>query len=132
MKIKLDFISNSSGTTFSMFGFYRNTGDILGREEFYYLTYIAASKRSLWFYCKDVIEDDPDDFLSDLFSAIEHITSLPLIYVRDEEGWYIGATPAGMEMDETRRQFETRICDGLSLFFGINIDDISYVCEHIE
>jgi len=97
MKIRHGFVSNSSSSSFCLFGTYQN-GDS---------TLVKTLRKLIIEKFKIEFEEDEDEYIDDFECCANEVTSLYTFC--DDDCYYIGLDYTSMKMDETRREFETRV-----------------------
>jgi hypothetical protein len=131
VKIKQDFITNSSSTSFTCWGFYKDVYKILEDE--------ALMKRLYEYYLKNTkneeimpFEDFKDtDYKYELLEIVSEWTKLEE-YSLGQEGDYfmIGSHPDKMKNDQTLEQFKNEIASALNkVGFELTEKDIGFINE---
>jgi len=123
MKIRTGFVSNSSSSSFCLFG--------VQLEWDKFVNYLKKNK----LIKKTAPEDENDDSdvyeEDDLFDTLESL-GYPYCEDYDNDVIYFGKSPEEMGEDETRGQFETRVQQELKEKFGKLIKGKPYwICETI-
>lgn len=123
LKIKLGFISNSSTTSFCIYGgmvekkvFDKTTRKLLGMKKEEYEDLLEEI--SYWEMWEDAVLGAklPSNEL-DVIEAGEYI--------------YVGVSLFDMELDETRREFQARAQAALDKFFGVGVVPGELICEEV-
>ena len=115
MKIRIDFVSNSSSSSFMLVGAYFNDEEI---KNAWLKLHPKDSKK----FNEDFEEYDEDYYTSDI--ADDLADELGLIYMRGIDNYFgehcIGLTYGKMDANETKAQFEKRIVDKLNTAFEVD------------
>ena len=111
MKIKADFVTNSSSTSVVMWGTELETKDFID-------AYRKLYELNEEFRAKSVFGDQDDDaFSEDMWEATQDIGSFTGLetYWNYESGYVlVGLSPFSMKDDETLQEFKQKVCDRLS------------------
>lgn len=114
MKIRTDFVSNSSSSSFMLIGAYFNDEEIKN-------AWIKLHPKDAEKYNEDSEKYDEDYCTGDI--AYDLAAELGLRYERGIDNYYgkhcIGLTYHKMDANETKTQFEKRIIDKLNTAFDI-------------
>lgn len=118
MKIRVDFVSNSSSSSFMMIGVWDDEDSL---KKFIEKTYPEWLKK---YPNGDISDCDVDELIEDNFGDLT---------VLHEIGDYttgicLGLQYSDMRKDETKREFEERIKKALSDFYKKPIDNVR-ICE---
>jgi len=132
MKIRIDFISNSSGTTFAMYG--KNFRDDIYDDEKLvnriWLILLSRCKNDIYF--DDLLKHDTYDIFSEAMEIIRDFIPF-LVFVQHGNGFWLGGDCENLGMNETRKEYEKRIYDILTgLGFPIDEEEVSYHLEHYQ
>ena len=132
MKTRLGFVSNSSTSSFMIYGYEMDSSDFY---EILYKNHTDLFKDQLEQLNKDHKEDEKftlEDALSsgeiyDIDEVLQE-NDIPL-HMIDGEGdtVYLGVDPSNMDMDETKRQFQARVEEQISKFMGKKVK-----CSYID
>ena len=126
MKIRTDYVSNSSSSSFMVIGEVFTWDDLVAIAKYNKLT-------SKYHPVKDGDEDDYNDWDSyDIISELED--KFPdLEFNRGIDSYYndycVGIGYCGMKPDETRKDFETRIAKQLTEMTGKEITKVSCLVD---
>lgn len=121
MKIKTDFITNSSSSSFVMIGMYLDPAEIPDQQLLaLFKKHVSAEKE----YTIDYIKNELDKYLPDYIS--EFIEDVELEYEFGDERWdgssnvAIGMKYSQMQENETLGEFKNKIKNQIDETFGID------------
>ena len=118
MKIRSGFVSNSSTSSFLIYGVALDPSEA---EKLLNKAKKAAAKAATAEAEEEDEEEDEDEEDSELYETLEEAlegTDLEMHYPDGYDAYYIGASWSGVKDDETGRQFKQRIEDQLEQVFG--------------
>lgn len=120
MKIRQGFVSNSSSSSFVLYGCsFESFEDIL-----------KALKEELDEETKAELEESDFYEISDELQKIINIKGLKLeVETYSDYGIYIGREPTTIGDNETGKQFKDGVVEDLSKIFNIDNKDINYMSE---
>ena len=132
MKVRNGFVSNSSTSSFMIYGYQ------MDQDDFYKIIYKKYShlfEEELKQINKDNYPDNEmtleDAIVGGEIYDIEEVlreAGVPIHIIEGEcESAYLGVDPSSMDMDETRRQFQERVEKQIRDFVGKKVK-----CEYID
>jgi hypothetical protein len=117
MKIRIGFVSNSSTTSFMIFG--------ICFED----TYELGKMLGLW-KTEDEYDDKDEDAIYDTLD--QNVNKLDLDHYRNDDNcWYIGTSLSNIKNNETGLQFKQRVAKNLSQLLKkeFGVDDLEILEE---
>jgi hypothetical protein len=120
MKIRNGFVSNSSSSSFMIYGTYLDKSEIIAKAK----SILTPEQIQEVFFDEDGNEIDLDSYDFDFDYSLGDKLSKKLgegIYFYggyEDEGRYIGASASSFKDEETGAQFKARVGDALKLAFG--------------
>lgn len=128
MKIKCDFVTNSSSTSFCAWGVRADSidaeSDKFKKTVYSYLKEKNKTNKTLEEYLEsgDVWDDFVDYILEDFC----------IVYAPGIDGEFIGLSPVLMKDDETLLEFKSRFVNILNIFgIGIDVNDVEFLNEEV-
>lgn len=116
MKVRSGFVSNSSSSSFCIYGTYLEFSEIIEKLKASNLLTVDESKKI------DDDEDEDEDMYENLEELLSKKTDLELYFDYEGDSAWIGRDWSSVGDDETGRQFKENVESELIKVFGTDVD----------
>lgn len=114
MKVRSGFVSNSSSSSFCIYGTYLEFSEIIEKLKASNLLTVDESKK--------IDDDEDEDMYENLEELLSKKTDLELYFDYEGDSAWIGRDWSSVGDDETGRQFKENVESELIKVFGTDVD----------
>jgi len=131
MRIKQDFVTNSSTTSFVVWGKMLDQRDLQKNEKLVKTAYDRFVEKGYNRNNLTFEEFKENERFHDLFDQLSYLTKLDTSMGPCGDDFWIGGVVDGIKLDQTLREYQQEIVDELNrLGFTTNsVDELGFICE---